>query len=448
VYRAVLDGRLEVTRTFTLSPNSGAGTDPYVVQHVTNFRNLTAETVALPRIEMSLGTAAPKSATDDGMLLTTGYFNGEDAKFTPRSELQASGGFLGFGAHDARSSVDFKGTVAWGVVSNQFFASILTPAEPAVGIATRRVKLFADQSDSVANAYGISAAAQFDVKPLAPNGTVQLTSDLYVGPKEYSRLSNVDVFKANQDEVMQFSRFFIFRWCSQILTTLMSFIHGHLPQTTGGWGIAIILTTLTLKIVFLWPTFAAARSMKRMQKLQPEMTALREKYKDNPRKMQEGMMALYKEHKVNPLGGCIPMLLPMPFFMGFFSMLQSTAELRFAPFLWAPDLSAPDTIAHLGGIPINILPLLMGATMVWQMRLVPTPATADNMQVKMMKFMPYIFTFFCYNFSCALALYSTTNGLFTIAQQMVVNRMKDDGDPSTHPVATGKPVKNVTPRKK
>ncbi len=448
VFRAVLDGRLEVTRTYSLSPNSGAGTDPYVVQHVTNFRNLTAETVALPRIEMSLGTAAPKSATDDGLLLTTGYFNGEDSTFTPRSELQASGGFLGFGAHDVRPSIDFKGTVAWGVVSNQFFASILTPAEPAAGITTRRVKLYGDQSDSAPNAYGISAAAQFDVKPLAPNGTAQLTSDLYVGPKEYSRLSNVEVFKANQDEVMQFSRFFIFRWCSQILTTLMSFIHGHLPQTTWGWGLAIILTTLSLKIVFLWPTFAAARSMKRMQKLQPEMTALREKHKDNPRKMQEGMMALYKEHKVNPLGGCIPMLLPMPFFMGFFSMLQSTAELRFAPFLWAPDLSAPDTIAHLGGIPINILPLLMGATMVWQMRLVPTPATADNMQVKMMKFMPYIFTFFCYNFSCALALYSTVNGLFTIAQQMVVNRMKDDGDPSTHPVATGKPVKNVTPRKK
>jgi YidC/Oxa1 family membrane protein insertase len=448
VYRAVLNDRLEVTRTYTLSPNSGAGTDPYIVQHVTSFRNLTTETVTLPKVEMSLGTAAPVNAADTGLLLTTGYSDGKDATFTPRSSLQASGGFLGFGAHDARAAIDFKGNVAWGVVSNQFFVSILTPAEPAAGISTRRVKLFADQADTVPNAFGISAAAQFDVKPLAPSGTVQLASDLYVGPKEYSRISKVEVFKQDQDKVMQFSRFFIFRWASQLLTTLMSWYHTVLPESTWSWGLSIILTTLTLKLVFLWPTFAAARSMKRMQKLQPEMTALREKYKDNPRKMQEGMMELYKVHKVNPLGGCIPMLLPMPFFMGFFSMLQSTAELRFAPFLWAPDLSAPDTIAHLAGIPINILPLLMGTTMVFQMRLVPQPATADNMQVKMMKFMPYIFTFFCYNFSCALALYSTTNGLFTIAQQMVVNRMKDDGDPATHPVAGGKAIKNVTPKKK
>lgn len=448
VYRAVLNGRLEVTRTYSLSPNSGASTDPYIVQHVTSFRNLTGETVTLPRIEMSLGTAAPVNAVDTGQLLTTGYFDGKDAAFTPRLNLQASGGFLGFGAHDAQPAIAVKGNVAWGVVSNQFFASILTPAEPASGITTRRVKLFADQPDSVPNAYGISAAAQFDVKPLAPNGATQLTSDLYVGPKEFSRISKAEVFKQDQDKVMQYSRFWPFRWASQLLTTMMSWYHSILPEATWSWGFAIILTTLTLKVFFLWPTFAAARSMKRMQKIQPEMTALREKYKDNPRKMQEGMMALYKEHKVNPLGGCIPMLLPLPFFIGFYSMLQSTSELRFAPFLWAHDLSAVDTVAHLGGFSINILPVLMGATMIFQMRLMPTPPTADNMQVKMMKFMPYIYMIFCYNLPSALALYSTTNGLFTIAQQMIVNRMKDDGDPATHPVVGGKPVKNVTPKKK
>ncbi|MEN9663322.1 MAG: hypothetical protein RL324_2271 [Verrucomicrobiota bacterium] len=450
VYRAVLNGRLEVTRTYSLSPNSGASTDPYIVQHVTSFRNLTGETVTLPKIEMSLGTAAPVNAVDTGELLTTGYFDGKDATFTPRSNLQASGGLLGFGAHDERPTIEVKGNVTWGVVSNQFFVSLLTPVEPAAGITTRRVKLFADQPDSVANAYGISAAAQFDVKPLAPNGAAQLTSDLYVGPKEYSRISNVEVFKQDQDKVMQYSRFFIFRWASQLLTTMMSWYHSILPEATWAWGFAIILTTLTLKLVFLWPTFAAARSMKRMQKIQPQMTVLREKYKDNPRKMQEGMMALYKEHKVNPLGGCIPMLLPLPFFMGFFSMLQSTSELRFAPFLWAHDLSAVDTVAHLGGFSVNILPILMGATMVFQMRMMPTPPTADNMQVKMMKFMPYVYMIFCYNLPSALALYSTANGLFTIGQQLVVNRMRDDGDPATHPhpVVGGKPVKNVTPKKK
>jgi YidC/Oxa1 family membrane protein insertase len=449
VYRAVLDGKLEVTRTYTLSPNSGAGTDPYVIRHVTAFRNLTGETVALPKIELAIGTAAPVNEVDNGLLLTTGYSDGTDSTFTQRSTLQQSGGFFGLGAHDARPSAEFKGNVAWGVVSNQFFASILTPAEPAAGLVTRRVKLDAKQADTAPNAYGITAAAQFDVKPLAPNGSAQLASALYVGPKEFRRLTNSEVFKQDQDKVMQFSRFFIFRWCSQILSRLMSFYHSVLPASAWAWGFAIMLATLTLKVVFLPLTFAAARSMKRMQKIQPEMVALREKYKDNPRKMQEGMMELYKVHKVNPLGGCIPMLLPMPFFMGFFFMLPSTAELRFAPFLWAADLSAPDTITRVLGFPINILPILMGATMVFQMRLVPQAPTADNMQLKMMKFMPYMFTAICYNsYACSLAIYSTTNGIFTIAQQLFINRMKDDGDPATHPTAGGKPIKNVTPKKK
>jgi YidC/Oxa1 family membrane protein insertase len=127
-------------------------------------------------------------------------------------------------------------------------------------------------------------------------------------------------------------------------------------------------------------------------------------------------------------------------------MLQSSAELRFQGFLWAHDLSAPDTIWRIPGFgfPLNIMPLLMGATMLFQMRLTPQP-TVDNAQAKMMKFMPVIFTLFCYSFSCALALYSTVNGLFTIGQQLVINRMKDD-EPA--PAAGPGGMKNVTPAKK
>jgi YidC/Oxa1 family membrane protein insertase len=454
VYRAVLENRLEVTRTYTLPAEAGETADPYQLQHRTTFRDLANQTAILPRLELALGTAAPVNASDTALLLATGHFNGEDASFITRSKLEASSGFLGFGARLSSSAIDAAGPVVWGMVGNQFFASILTPAEPAAKLTTRRVKLLAGLDDSVPNAYGITATAQFDLKPVAAGGTTELASALYVGPKEFSRLSQVSVFPQEQDKVMQYSSFFIFRWCAQILSTLMSFFHSVLPESNWGWGYAIMLATLALKVVFLPLTFMAARSMKRMQKIQPEMMALREKYKDNPRKMQEGMMELYKVHKVNPLGGCIPMLIPLPFFMGFFSMLQSTAELRFAPFLWAADLSAPDTIAHLGGvIPINIMPVLMGATMVYQMKLVPTPPTADNLQLKMMKFMPYLFAFFCYNFSCALSLYSTVNGIFTIGQQIVINRMKDDGDPANHPAPKpaapgGKPLKNVTPKKK
>jgi YidC/Oxa1 family membrane protein insertase len=153
------------------------------------------------------------------------------------------------------------------------------------------------------------------------------------------------------------------------------------------------------------------------------------------------------------------MLLTMPFWWGFFAMLRSAAELRFAPFLWASDLSAPDTIWSFGNgtLPLigtfhlNILPLMLCAVTFSQMRLTPQP-TVDNSQAQMMKFTPLFMMLVCYSYSCALALYSTTNGLFMIGQQMLVNRMKDDGDP-THgqglpEKAGGKPVKNVTPKRK
>jgi YidC/Oxa1 family membrane protein insertase len=183
-----------------------------------------------------------------------------------------------------------------------------------------------------------------------------------------------------------------------------------------------------------------------MQKFQPEIAALKEKFKDNPKKLNQATLELFKAHKINPMGGCLPILITMPLFIGFFTMLQSSAELRFQGFLWARDLSSPDTVWHLPGLgfPLNIMPLLMGATMIFQMRLTPQP-TVDNAQAKMMKFMPVIFTLFCYSFSCALALYSTINGLFTIGQQLVINRMKDD-----EPAAPGKTggMKNVTPGSK
>src|ERR1035437_5292005 len=120
------------------------------------------------------------------------------------------------------------------------------------------------------------------------------------------------------------------------------------------------------------------------------------------------MMDLYKEHKVNPMGGCLPMLLPLPFFIGFFSMLRSTAELRYAPFLWIGDLSARDTVGHVFGIAVNILPLLFTLTTFFQMRLTPTP-NADPAQAKMMQFMPLMMLFIYYGMPAALSLYSTAN---------------------------------------
>lgn len=444
VYRATLNGNLEVVRRYILPPSEGKNTDPYQLRHEITFRNLTEQATAPFKVALALGTAAPAHANDNGLQLSSGYASGGKFIFVQRSDLDASGGFFGLGSHEARREIQSPGPVTWSSVKNQFFTTILTPDAPAVGLVSHRVKLFPEMADAVPNAWGMSAATQFDVPAVAPHGEAKLGMSFYVGPKEYRRLDNTDVFKADQAKVMQFGRFFGF--FAQLLNTLMTWLHGLLAPADSRyeWGLAIILTTLTLKIATLPLTLKASKSMKRMQKLAPEMKIIREKFKDNPQKQQVAMMELYKAHKVNPLGGCIPMLIPLPFFFGFYSMLQSTAELRFAPFLWAHDLSMPDTVGYLLGFPINILPLLLGITNFVQMQLTPQ-TNIDKAQATMMKVTPLIFLFICYNFSCALSLYSTVNGLFTIAQQFFINRMKDDGDPTP---AINDRLKNVTPKKK
>jgi len=444
VYRAVTDG-LEITRRYSLA--KATGQDDYQVRHETVFRNLTDKARPLPRASFNLGTAAPLNENDFGQYLNSGYSDGKDTTFVARSDLEG-GGFLSMiGMKDGAPlpAIDKPAAIAWASVKNQFFALILTPDQPGTGVHIERVKLNPLAPDTDHKAYGITSYAQFDIKPLAPGASSTFGATYYAGPKEYKRLSNADVFKHGEEKVMQFDSFFFNRiffsgFFAPLLLTMMTWIHSLVPN----WGWAIVLTTLILKIVFLPFTLAASRSSKRMAKLNPLMQAMREKYKDNPQKIQTETLRLFKENKVNPVGGCIPILITMPFFIGFFSMLQCASELRFASFLWVHDLAAPDTIAHIFSLPLNIMPLLMGATMIIQMRLTPTPTT-DNAQATMMKVMPWMFTLFCYTFASGLALYSTINGLFTIGQQMVINRMPEPELPAT---AGSDGLKNVTPKKK
>ncbi|HEU5077840.1 MAG TPA: membrane protein insertase YidC [Opitutaceae bacterium] len=447
VFRTVFENRIEVTRRYVVPPSNiprDQG-DPYQVYHETTFRNLTDKTAPLPHFAWSIGTAAPAGVNDYGMYLATGYNDGKDIDFIKRAKLEGGGilSWIGAASKGPVPRIDTSVPLLWASVEDQFFASILTPTSPGRGLTTRRVEL-PPLPNSQKPQVGVAGSAGFDVPALAPNGEQKVSANLYVGPKEYKRLSNPDVFKVDQDKVMQFGMFKIF---SQILLTMMTWIQGMV----GNWGVAIVITTLTLKTLFLPLTLSASRSAKRMQKIQPQMTALREKYKDNPQKLNQATLELFKEQKVNPMGGCFPVLLTIPFFFGFYAMLRSTSELRFAEFLWAKDLSAPDTVATLFNIPINIMPILLGLTMVVQMRLTPQP-TVDNAQAKMMKFMPYMFAIFCYNLSCALSLYSTINGIFTIGQQLIINRMKDPEPAPAAAVAasggSGRNVKNVTPAKK
>jgi len=452
VYRAVFEDRIEVTRRYVL-PSTESDGDPYRIRHETTLRNLTNNTIQPPRLVLELGTTTLVSANDAGLYLNVATYDGADAEVVERGDLQGGGFFhwIGVSNNPPKAVLEQTRPIVWAAVKNQFFASIYTPDVAGQSVAVRNVEL-PPLEGSTRTDTGITAAARFDLAPLAPRASIVHSGHFYMGPKEYTRLNQ---FGQREDKVMQFDRYFFNRiFFSGIFAPLLNKLMVWTYGFVGNWGMAIVLMTLLLKIVTLPLTLAASKSAKRMGKLSEPMKALREKYKDNPKKQQEATLALFKEHKVNPAGGCIPILITMPLFIGFFAMLMGTAELRFQSFLWVTDLSAPDTIWRIPGLnlPLNIMPLLMGATMIYQMKLTPQPTTTEGPQVMMMKIMPWVFTLICYNFAAGLALYSTINGVFTIGQQLAVNKFSKDEPVGISPAAiatrTGKALKNVTPGKK
>ena len=202
----------------------------------------------------------------------------------------------------------------------------------------------------------------------------------------------------------------LYGFCAKPLLLAMNWLH---DVTQLGYGLVIVLLTILLRAVF-WPlTAASTRSMKRMQALAPEMAILKEKYKDDQQKFAQKQMELWKKHNVNPMSGCLPMLIQMPVFFGFFTMIRSAIELRGAHFLWAADLSKPDTLFMIPGLnfPFNLLPLLMGGAMLWQSHLTPPSPGMDPSQQKIMRYMPLIFLVFLYNYSAGMSLYMAVSTL-------------------------------------
>ena len=446
VYEAVVEGRLRVTRRYWLG-NEGPDSDPYLIRHETMMTDLSSAGMPQTVAALSLGTSSLVSPNDYGQFLNVMAWDGEDATYTKPGELEGGGFLAMIGMKDGapKSSITKGGSVVWAAVKNQFFASVYTGDTAGISTTTRRVELPPFPGSTRPNK-GLTGVVSYTLPAVSPGGAVPLTGNLYVGPKEYDRLRK---FEQKQSEVMQFAPYFFSKiFLSGIVAPVLNLTMVKLEGWVGNWGVAIVLMTLLLKIVTLPFTLAASRSAKRMGKLQPLMKEVREKYKDQPQKLNEATMRIFKENKVNPMGGCLPILITMPLFVAFFAMLQGTAELRFEGFLWTVDLSAPDTIARLFGLPINIMPLLMGATMIYQMKLTPTPTT-DNAQMQIMKFMPIVFTLICYNFAAALALYSTVNGVFTIAQQIIVNKTTKDPAAIVDPTAN-KPKSggNWNPKKK
>ncbi len=303
------------------------------------------------------------------------------------------------------------GRVAWTALQDKYFLSAFIPEDP--------------QSTVVAERFG-EGRVTAGLRDTVSGETASRTYRLYAGPKEYDRLVAMNI---GLDSTIDFGWFIYGSWSlvrliAEPLFLILKFLHAY----TGNYGVAIILLTALIKIVFIPLTHKSYVSMRAMQTLQPELQAIQKKYKHDKARLNQEMMSLYKGNKVNPLGGCLPMVLQIPFFVALFNILYTTIELRQAPFMfWITDLSEKD--------PSYILPVLMGATMVLQQKLQPT--TMDPTQAKIMLMLPVVFTFFFLTFPSGLVLYWMINNLLSITQQYATMKFWTPSVPAV-PAAKGR----------
>ncbi len=411
---------LRISKEFQLSSN-------YLVKAIVRLENASGQPLALPAQEWVVGTATPMGPDDNGMNVGAMWCNGTNSVDRPATWF--SGTSVGcFRGSPRTEYLAGSNNVVWAAAHNQFFALMAMPKEPAVQIIAQPVNLppfpNVEPVSGTPTPQGVQSAFVYPVASLAAHQAIERQIVLFAGPKEYRLLARIgEEFQNRADLVMAFGSFWGFFAKALLLT--MNWVH---DVTKLGYGLVIVLITVIIKVLF-WPlTAASTRSMKRMQALAPELAVLKEKYKDDQQKYMQKQMELWKKNKVSPVSGCLPMAIQMPVFIGFFTMIRSAIELRGARFLWIADLSKPDTLFMIpgltfipfistpAGLPFNLLPLLMGGSMLWQSHLAPPSPGMDPTQAKMMRYMPLMFLLFLYNYSSGLALYWTVNNVLTVVQ--------------------------------
>ena len=331
--------------------------------------------------------------------------------------LGAPNAFLGCGTTSDPTGVPLSKRAdpvpnqAWVALKSRFFVTLTQPQEPAtvtlaVARENRQDRLHINQ---------VSATMERPALQLRAGQAQTVDTRLYVGPKEYSRLAD---FGAGAKDVMDFGWFGWFRWICALLLWVLNAFHALIPN----YGVAIILLTLVVRIVF-WPlTHKSTVAMRKMTAIQPQMKEIQAKFKDNPQKVQQETFKLYRENKVNPFSSCLPMLIQIPIFIALFIVLRSAVELRFAGFLWISDLTQPENLfAGVLPVPLNILPILTAVTMGLQTHL--SPSTGDPAQKRMMTWMmPIMMLFFFYSMPSALCLYWTVSQALSILQMWHIQR--------------------------
>ena len=395
------------------------------------------------RIDLSVGVKNTKSSGNIA-LNTFGIHSGSAGPLWSNEDIRGTGFFV----HDKK--LRFKGTnwfrksffrkarerfdegfegVTYAGVSNQFFVTMVGKKEEAdATVWAKSPKRKLEANGGGESKQFVEMAWSLPEKLLKPGDGYQVGYEIYMGPKENKVVRELG---SNRGEIMHYG---LFGFISRPLNWLLNFYHDSIFSKfapTFAWGFAIILVTFTIRIL-IWPLHnASTRTMKRMSKLGPMQAEIKEKYPDDPQKVQAETMKLYRDYEIRPLRGCLPMFAQIPIFFGFYNMLRPAVELRGAKFMWVDDLSLPDTVFELpfglpflgNPVPVNLLPILMMVTMFIQMQM--SPKTGDAMQRRIFMLMPFMFFFFCYNFASALALYWTAQNIFSIGQTWWMKRQPE-----------------------
>lgn len=323
----------------------------------------------------------------------------------------------------------------WIAVKNRYFAWIVDVEEgfDKVYMNYKPYKSIDEETKEPVDLQVVSAVGIFKDFVVKPGQVHEIELDCYAGPQKLEILSKLSHGKKG---VMQLSLFMFFKvgWVGLISELMLRGLL-LLYSWVGSYGIAIICLTIIIKTIFWRITNKSTESMKKMSSLSPKMKEINEKYGDNPQVKQQKIMELYREAGVNPLAGCLPLLLQMPVFIALFNALRGAIELRHSEFLWVNDLSLPDTVFSIFGLPIRPLAIAWAATMVIQQKLVPN--SADETQKKVMMFMPVFMLFVCYGMPSGLTLYWTFSTLMSILQYYMSNKKAKKEEQKTASAVTG-----------
>lgn len=444
-----LPNGLVLTKDFEVTSN-------YLVKVIVTFKNDSGKPLSLPAQEWVAGTATPMDVDDLTFMSYGGamWYNGSKLNTCSGGYFSTNTSFLGLFPRTPRTEYRQGDTnVLWVAAYNQFFALVAMAQtnQPAWQMVANPVTLMATNSQTGSSRLGIQTALVYPAETLVADQVVMRRVNLFAGPKEFRTLEKIgDEYQNGAELVMNFgtgfSGFFgIGSFFAKALLWLMNEMHDLLPWLGYGW--IIVVLTILLRVGF-WPATAhSMRSMKKMQALAPQVQALKEKYGSDPQKFTQKQWELWRENKVSPMSGCLPALIQMPVFLGFFTMIRNAIELRGAHFLWISDLTKPDTIFIIPGLtfipffstpqglPFNVLPLVMVGVLVWQAHIQPPSPGMDQSQQKMMRYMPLFFLLFLYNYSAGMALYMTVSTSMGILQTRMIKKVQAVPAPALSPLA-------------